>query len=174
MSILLGLLLAMSWAAESIPTAEKELLFQRAVQAARKEGLDQQPEVKSEIDQALYRAFLRNRLAANAKELEPSPDDVKAEYEKSPLVKIRLSGETTDFRGENQMPPELYEAVKTMKPGQKGQVQFDGSKHTFRLLERKPFEGAFPTYLAYLKGKVREARERAFLLSALKDLKETP
>jgi len=198
MWLFLILTLAAARAAESIPPAEREVLFQRAVEAARNEGLDRKPEVRAEIDRLLYREFLKSKLASSKQTFEPSPQALQASYERAPLIKVRhlalspkLSdietrfakikksksttwGETLDYRGENQLPAEVYRAAVPLKRGEFARVSLPTSEHLVQLVDRKTFKEAFPPYLDYLRGKLRQAREHDFLVSSLRDLQEKP
>ncbi len=186
-------------ASAKVSDQERDKLFQLAVETARKEGLDQKPTVRAEIDQILYREFLKERLSSHKGRLDPSNEELRTQYEKNPLLKFRQLalpdtnpkeaqrefdriknrnegewGETIDFRGENQLPLKLYEAIATLRPNRFARVHLDGSLHLVQLLERKPFEQAFPPYLEYLRGKLRNEREKEFLMTVLKNLKGSP
>lgn len=185
-------------ASDAIPEAERERLFHRAVEAARNEGLDRRPEVQAEIDRLLYREFLKSKLSAHREGFEPSAAELRASYERSPLVRIRHLavsskvagtaqrfdkikrskkaswGEVLDYRGENQLPAPLYQAAVKLGPGEYAQLSLSGAEHLIQLVDKKPFSSAFPPYLEYLRGKLRQNREHDFLVSTLKDLQEKP
>lgn len=195
MSVLFLLLFPLAQATEHVSAEDRIQLFRLAVDAARKEGLDQRPDVRAEMDRILYREFLKDKLNERQGEREPTETQVKSGYEKAPLVKIRQLalakkdskrfqkiregkeknwGETVDFRGENQLPPSFYVPVLRLRPGDFVEVHLEDSVHLVQLIEKKPYDKAFPTYLEYLRGKIRAENEQAFLLTVLKDLKETP
>src|SRR5262245_11577867 len=75
-------------AATAVPVDKAEL-FNRAVDAARAEGLTEEPAGKEEMDLVLSKACLKKRLAAAGDSLAPSDTELKAEYEKKPLVRLR-------------------------------------------------------------------------------------
>jgi len=65
------------------------VLFRLAVDQARHEGLDRKPEVRQEMDQVLYRRFIEAQLKESKETLVPSAAELKASYQKSPLIRVR-------------------------------------------------------------------------------------
>lgn len=74
-------------AAAQAQALENLILFRIAVQEARKANLDREPQVRHEMERALYSAYLHETLKLS--NVAPQDSDLKAYYEKFPLVKVR-------------------------------------------------------------------------------------
>jgi parvulin-like peptidyl-prolyl isomerase len=68
---------------------ERLILYRLALEDARREGIDSLPEVRKETDRIVYRAYLDRSVASNTGKLRPSDADLKTEYDKAPMVRLR-------------------------------------------------------------------------------------
>ncbi len=68
---------------------ERAILFHIALQDARKQGLDKEPQVKQALEKVLYQAYVERLLAQSAGEVAPSTAELTAAYTKNPLVRVR-------------------------------------------------------------------------------------
>lgn len=74
---------------QSAAAIERVILFKLAVEAAKKEKLENDPEVRLDIERALYRGFLEKKARENAASVEVSEAELKVLYAKEPLVRLR-------------------------------------------------------------------------------------
>lgn len=68
---------------------QKLILFHLAVQEARQQQLDRDPNVKFEMERVLYKAYLDGKLSAARQTLEPAEKELHAFYDEAPLVRAR-------------------------------------------------------------------------------------
>lgn len=68
---------------------DRYILFQLAVREARRQRLDRTPEVQQELDRLLYQAYLKKELSKKARQLEPSPAELRVLYERQPMIRLR-------------------------------------------------------------------------------------
>jgi peptidyl-prolyl cis-trans isomerase C len=65
------------------------ILYRLAVQEARKEQLEKEPEVQEKIDRVLYESFLKKQIAEKGAKLDPSEEQLRVLYEKMPMIRLR-------------------------------------------------------------------------------------
>lgn len=73
----------------SLSAFDRLVLFRLAIEQAKREKLEQQVDVKHELDLVLYRHFLQSRLKTKSSRLSPSEPELRIYYEQYPLLRLR-------------------------------------------------------------------------------------
>ena len=74
---------------DELSAFDRLVLFRLAIEQAKKEKLDQNPEVKHEMDLVLYKQFLNHRVKSEAQKLQATNEELKVYYEQQPLLRLR-------------------------------------------------------------------------------------
>lgn len=67
---------------------ERAVLFQLAVEQAKKRGIEKEVKIQKEVDKVLYQGFLNSVLREKGQNLIPTSDEVKAFYQENPLFRV--------------------------------------------------------------------------------------
>lgn len=164
----------------NLDESNRSIVYYGLIQDAKKNGLENDAAVQKEINKILIDAYWKKNAAA---------EDLKTLYEKRPQLRyyvIEISkgqnaakkinavlksierkepfqhlAHDSDYLGYHQSPPVLYETLRLSKKNEIVGPLLENDKYYFaKLVDRKPFISATPSYLDYLKeSQVREKKE---------------
>lgn len=136
-----------------------------------RQAYDQQPEIRVRL------------LTLRDKSAQAQLEKIRAQWQAgTPFEKLVLEhsqdewhnvGGDLDYRGAQNLPTAIYDAARQLKKNAVSRViQTTEAIHLVQLMDTRPFSKADASYLTWLRGGLRNEREKAILSASLAGLKD--